>query len=65
MTGRALDEVCHIRVHGDPTTYCGHPRQGGLFDFGRGEIAVLHNLVDDGSGMGGSRFIAGSFFRLA
>ncbi len=36
-------EVRHIRLHGDRTTYCGHPRQGGLFYFGNGELVVLHN----------------------
>src|SRR5438045_6351547 len=39
----ALTGVEHIKLHGDRTTYCGHPRQGGIFNFGRGEIAVLHN----------------------
>src|SRR5947207_15425320 len=37
------DGVTHIKLHGDKTTYCGHPRQGGIFYFGGGEIAVLHN----------------------
>jgi hypothetical protein len=41
--GPPLADVKHIRLHGDRTTYCGHPRQGGLFYFGQGEIAVLHN----------------------
>ena len=36
-------EVEHVRLHGDRNTYCGHPRQGGLFYFGRGELVALHN----------------------
>ena len=38
-----LTAVRHMRLHGDRTTYCGHPRQGGLFYFGNGELVVLHN----------------------
>src|SRR5262245_20148728 len=38
-----ISDVRHIRLHGDRTTYCGHPRQGGLFYFGKGELAVVHN----------------------
>src|SRR2546423_536986 len=38
-----LREVEHIKLHGDRTTFCGHPRQCGIFNFERGEIAVLHN----------------------
>lgn len=38
-----IKQVEHIKMHGDRTTYCGHPRQGGIFNFGNGEIAVLHN----------------------
>ena len=38
-----IQDVVHIKLHGDKTTYCGHPRQGGIFNFGGGEIAVLHN----------------------
>jgi hypothetical protein len=41
--GAPLTDVRHIRIHGDRTTYCGHPRQGGLFYFGNGELALLHN----------------------
>jgi hypothetical protein len=41
--GGALREVEHIKLHGDRTTYCGHPRQCGIFNFGRGEIAIMHN----------------------
>ncbi|HUS05478.1 MAG TPA: sialidase family protein [Bryobacteraceae bacterium] len=38
-----IQQVEHIKMHGDRTTYCGHPRQGGIFNFGNNEIAVLHN----------------------
>lgn len=38
-----LTGVEHVRLHGNRLTYCGHPRQGGIFYFGRGELAVLHN----------------------
>ncbi|MEW5979954.1 MAG: sialidase family protein [Acidobacteriota bacterium] len=37
-----LEGVEHVKLHGNHGTYCGHPRQGGLFNFGSGEIAVLH-----------------------
>jgi BNR repeat-like domain len=40
---QAISDVEHIKLHGDPNTYCGHPRQCGLFNFGRGEIVVMHN----------------------
>jgi BNR repeat-like domain len=39
----AITSVEHMKLHGDRTTYCGHPRQCGIFNFGHGEIAVLHN----------------------
>lgn len=39
----SVREIEHVKVHGDKSTYCGHPRQGGIFHFGGGEIAVLHN----------------------
>lgn len=42
-TSRALTGIEHIKLHGDRTTYCGHPRQCGIFNFGHGEIAVGHN----------------------
>lgn len=42
LAARARD-VEHIRLHGDRTTYCGHPRQCGLWYFGKGEIVVMHN----------------------
>ena len=37
-----IEEVQHIKVCGEKDTYCGHPRQGGIFNFGRGELAVVH-----------------------
>jgi BNR repeat-like domain len=40
---RSVAQVEHTTMHGDRTTFCGHPRQGGIFNFGHGEIAVLHN----------------------
>src|SRR5262245_4090694 len=41
--GATLRDIEHMKLHGDRTTYCGHPRQCGIFNFGRGEIAVMHN----------------------
>ena len=38
----SVRDVVHSRVCGGPDTYCGHPYQDGMFDFGGGEIAVLH-----------------------
>ena len=38
----SVRDVAHSRVCGGPDTYCGHPYQDGMFDFGGGEIAVLH-----------------------
>ena len=38
----SIRDVVHSRVCGGPATYCGHPYQDGMFDFGGGEIAVLH-----------------------
>ena len=40
---QVISDVQHIKLHGDPNTYCGHPRQCGLFNFGQGEIVVMHN----------------------
>jgi len=42
-TNRVFSNIEHLKLHGDPNTYCGHPRQCGLFNFGRGEIVVMHN----------------------
>ena len=41
-TPKALD-VRHRKLCGTKDTYCGHPRQGGIYYFGDGEIAVIHN----------------------
>ena len=38
----SVRDAAHSRVCGRPDTYCGHPYQDGMFDFGGGEIAVLH-----------------------
>ena len=38
----SVSDVVHSRICGGPDTYCGHPYQDGMFDFGGGEIAVLH-----------------------
>ena len=38
-----IADVRHISIHGSRHTYCGHPRQGGIFNFGNGELAVIHN----------------------
>ena len=35
-------EIEHSRVCGSDDTYCGHPHQDGVFNFGNGEVAVLH-----------------------
>ena len=37
-----IEDIQHIKVCGEKDTYCGHPRQGGIFNFGRGELAVVH-----------------------
>ncbi|MCY4409795.1 MAG: sialidase family protein [Caldilineaceae bacterium] len=38
-----LAEVEHTLVDYARDRYAGHPRQGGIFDFGGGEIAVIYN----------------------
>jgi len=38
-----LADIEHLRVDYARDRYAGHPRQGGIFDFGGGEIAVLYN----------------------
>lgn len=38
-----IEDVRHIKVCGSKDTYCGHPRQGGIFNFGDAEIAVIHS----------------------
>ncbi|MFQ6094455.1 MAG: sialidase family protein, partial [bacterium] len=37
-----IEDIQHIKLCGDKNTYCGHPRQGGIFNFGQGELAVVH-----------------------
>ncbi|MBM3890507.1 MAG: hypothetical protein FJ388_15450, partial [Verrucomicrobia bacterium] len=37
-----LHNIRHIIVDYDRKTYCGHPRQCGIWNFGRGEIAVAY-----------------------
>ena len=38
-----LTELEHIVIARYPSVYCGHPRQGGMFNFGNGELAVVFN----------------------
>jgi len=38
-----LTDIEHLQVDYATDRYAGHPRQGGIFDFGGGEIAVLYN----------------------
>ena len=38
-----LREVHHMKVCYSKQTYCGHPSQSGLHNFGNGEIALMHN----------------------
>ncbi|MEW5978473.1 MAG: sialidase family protein [Acidobacteriota bacterium] len=40
---RSVKDIEHVHVHGNRLTYCGHPRQCGLFYFGNGELVVMHN----------------------
>ena len=49
-----LTEMRHTKLCYSKETYCGHPRQSGIFNYGNGEIAVLHShapsryqIVDD------------------
>jgi len=37
-----IQSIHHIKVDYDPKTYCGHPRQCGMKNFGNGELAVLY-----------------------
>ena len=41
-TRPVLTEVLHTKVCYSKACYCGHPRQSGIFNYGNGEIAVLH-----------------------
>jgi len=36
-------DLHHIKLCYSKDTYCGHPRQSGIFNYGNGEIAVLHS----------------------
>ena len=38
-----LSEEKHIKLCYSPQRYCGHPRMSGIFNFGGGELAVLHS----------------------
>ena len=38
-----LTDVRHIKLCYSRDRYCGHPRQSGIFNYGNGEIAVLHS----------------------
>ncbi|MAE60237.1 MAG: hypothetical protein CMJ49_02655 [Planctomycetaceae bacterium] len=38
-----IKNIQHTVIDLDKTRYAGHPRQGGIFDFGNGELAVLYN----------------------
>ena len=38
-----LRDVHHTKVCYSKQTYCGHPSQSGLHNFGSGEIAMMHN----------------------
>lgn len=38
-----LSDVCHIKLCYSRTTYCGHPRQTGIFNYGNGELLVGHS----------------------
>jgi len=42
LTSIEIEDIQHIKLCGDKNTYCGHPRQGGIFNFGQGELAVVH-----------------------
>jgi hypothetical protein len=38
-----LHDLRHIKLCYSKETYCGHPRQSGMFYFGSGEIVVMHS----------------------
>ena len=38
-----LAEMHHIKLCYSKDRYCGHPRQSGIYNYGNGEIAVLHS----------------------
>jgi len=38
-----LKDVRHLKIIYDKSAYCGHPRAGALYNFGKGELAVIYN----------------------
>lgn len=38
-----IKQLQHVVIDHDKARYAGHPRQGGIFDVGHGEITVLYN----------------------
>ena len=38
-----LTDVRHTKLCYSKERYCGHPRQSGIFNYGNGELAVLHS----------------------
>ena len=44
LAGKTVEiaDVQHIKLHGNRDVFCGHPRQGGIYNFGDGELAVIH-----------------------
>ena len=38
-----IHDIQHIKVDYARDRYAGHPRQGGIFNFGDGEIAIIYN----------------------
>ncbi len=42
-TNETLKDIEHIHICGSEDTFCAHPRQGGIFNFGNNEIALIHN----------------------
>src|SRR5215472_16836346 len=50
-TAQGIRDLVHIKLHGDKTTYCGHPRQGGIFYFGgyhSRSVLMLQRSLDGG-----------------
>jgi hypothetical protein len=37
-----ISDVKHIHICGGKNLYCAHPRHGGLWNFGNGELALIH-----------------------
>lgn len=38
-----LRDINHFKIDYDTDRFAGHPRQGGVFNFGNGEIAIIYN----------------------